>query len=494
MSALVLILVSLFYLFLALAFLFTLVFGISIIAEKESGTVQKSLMISACCLLAGIGSIFLLSGQFFQYLLSAISAIITLAAVYYLAPSKKITKGTAPLIKGPVKQVDERDNIWARARTMHPDREEREEYKKYYGEMHPERKERDDKLFKYGVGYKGCVDKINYHNKLIGGVGINRFMTKLGTPGFVDLKPDTPDKSLTHDLSPQELTDMVKGLCKHLGAELVGVAELNQNWVYSNRGQIHYGNWQDWGTEVKQNHKYVVVFGFEMDLGLVRTAPYSPCDIEVYNQYSQAVIVSVQMAHILAAMGYEVKPHHLRAQEIMLVPVAVDAGLGELSRCNSLITKEFGTRVRLGAITTNAPLIVDRPVDIGGTEFCSACGKCAQQCPLGAIPEGDREVDNGSLRWKNDPEKCYEYWTKSGTHCSLCLSCCPWSHADRFPHSILKYAATHFYRLHKIMVWADDFFYGKRINSHLGPKWIDLRHEKSKQIMLDQAKNESVGS
>jgi len=476
------------------AFLFVLIFGLSSLREKESFAARRSLWLAIVFLAAACAAVLLFPNPIFRMIAALLAASISVAAAYFLIPSRKTAAGTAPLIKGHVERVDERDNIWARARTLHPNREDRQEYKIYYEQLHPERKERDDKIFNITIGDRGCVDKANFHNKMIGGIGINRFMTKLGTADMVLPQVNVPNKKYARELSPRELTGMIKGLCKQLGADLVGVAELNPLWVYSRRGQIHQGNWQDWGKELPIPHKYVVVFGFGMDLDLVRTAPFSPCDLEVYHQYAKAVVVSVQMAHCLASMGYEAKAHHLRAQDIMLVPAAVDAGLGQVSRCGNLITREFGTRLRLGAITTDAQLVVDQPVDLGVTEFCEACAKCARQCPLGAIPRGSRTIVNGSLRWPVDPEKCYEYWTKSGTHCSLCQSCCPWSHDDSLIHRALKTTAVNCYRMHPIMVWADDFFYGKKINSRLGPKWIDFRHQPGKEIMLDQEARDKAGS
>jgi epoxyqueuosine reductase QueG len=56
----------------------------------------------------------------------------------------------------------------------------------------------------------------------------------------------------------------------------------------------------------------------------------------------------------------------------------VDAGLGEMGRFGYLITKELGPRVRLFAVTTDMPLVADRPVDIGVEDFCSFCKKCAR--------------------------------------------------------------------------------------------------------------------
>lgn len=47
----------------------------------------------------------------------------------------------------------------------------------------------------------------------------------------------------------------------------------------------------------------------------------------------------------------------------------MDAGLGELSRVGYLITKAFGPRVRLAAVTTNMPLVPDKPVDLGAEDL-----------------------------------------------------------------------------------------------------------------------------
>jgi epoxyqueuosine reductase QueG len=57
----------------------------------------------------------------------------------------------------------------------------------------------------------------------------------------------------------------------------------------------------------------------------------------------------------------------------LLVPAAVDAGLGEMGLFGYLITKELGPRVRIFAVTTDLPLVVDHPMDIGVEDFCRFC-------------------------------------------------------------------------------------------------------------------------
>ncbi len=462
------------------------IFAASSLREKETRAAARG-SIATLILLAVMAVAILLFRWIPDARLGAgvLGIALVLGALYLLAPARQTAKGTRPPIRGEVRRFDERDNIWARARTLHPNREDLPEYQSYY-RAHPGRRAFDDRTFTHAVGERGCMDKANFHNKLVGGVGLNPFLTRLGAPEMATPAVKPPDEKYFHAPDPERLTLLVKGLCRRLGADVVGVADLDPSWVYSHRGQIHRGDWEDWGKEISLPHPRVVVFGMGMDPELVRTAPYSPCDVEVYQQYVKAAVVSVELAHVLAAMGYSAKAHHLRGQDLLMVPAAVDAGLGELGRCGGVVTRRFGTRIRLGAVTTDAPLVADEPVALGVAEFCDRCQRCARQCPSGAISRLERQTVNGSLRWAVDAEKCYEYWMKSGTHCSLCLASCPWSHGDTFVHRALKAAAIHFRRLHPLMVWADDVFYGSKINPRLGPEWIDFRRPRRPPATADR--------
>lgn len=74
---------------------------------------------------------------------------------------------------------------------------------------------------------------------------------------------------------------------------------------------------------------------------------------------------------------------------------AVKAGLGQIGANNNLITAEYGSRLRLGAVITTAPLVPDEPMTYGVVPaFCKACGfRCVRACPAGALP-GDGAVDH----------------------------------------------------------------------------------------------------
>ena len=56
------------------------------------------------------------------------------------------------------------------------------------------------------------------------------------------------------------------------------------------------------------------------------------------------------------------------------IPIAIDAGLGELGRNGLLVTPKYGPRVRLAKILTNMPLVPDSPIRFGVTEFWKTDG------------------------------------------------------------------------------------------------------------------------
>ena len=128
---------------------------------------------------------------------------------------------------------------------------------------------------------------------------------------------------------------------------------------------------------------------------------------------------------------------------------AVKAGLGHIGANNCLITPQYGSRVRLGAVLTEANLEPDPPNQYGVIpEFCRECGfRCVEACPANALP-GDGTVDHyRCMVIRPDlvaPEKALAHfrklfrgkpmimaakglsYTDSPPHpCSTCIALCP---------------------------------------------------------------------
>jgi reductive dehalogenase len=397
----------------------------------------------------------------------------TIFTVRKAKPNSRALEGTPGFIVGEVNRFDERDQVFARNRALRPSSAE---YKAYY-EAHPEKESIDaERRAKGGpMGHPGIID--NPH----GGPNVAATLASLNMPHYLS----TPEKVTPQahfvlkgektDLSPEEATERVKGYVKHLGADMVGVTEVNPLWVYSHRGEIFHENWEDWGKEMKLDHKYAIVFAEEMSFDMVGPAPHTPTTMESMNNYAKGAYISSLLAAFIANLGYSATANHLRHYDAILPPLAVDAGLGEMGRLGYLMTKEFGPRVRLSAVTTDLPLVTDKPVDIGAEDFCRICKKCAVCCPSDSIPMEDLSEVNGTLRWKLNDETCFEYWGKVGTDCCICMKVCPWSHARTFPHRIIVWLITRNMISRRLFSIMDDIFYGKRPKPKVAPKWAQFK-------------------
>jgi len=140
---------------------------------------------------------------------------------------------------------------------------------------------------------------------------------------------------------------------------------------------------------------------------------------------------SSKVARLLEDKGYRAIPipaaYPRINKELMGVfshrHAAVLAGLGEIGLSNLLITPQFGARVRLISIITEALLEPDPPYKKSlCRERQKECGKaCLTSCPVEAIsPDG-----------KVNKDRCLRYqeqimpWSVVELRCGMCLGMCP---------------------------------------------------------------------
>jgi reductive dehalogenase len=381
----------------------------------------------------------------------------------------KALQGTRGAIVGDVKRFDERDVVFARNRTIRPGTDQ---YRTYY-QMRPEYENLDAARRDKGgpLGQPGVIDQPKDRPNIAATLSAQGIATSLSAPEIYRPATHPQFKGQQVKLSPQEATERIKGYTLNLGARHVGITALNPLWVYSKRGEIFHENWWDWGEEIKVTHQYAIVFTTEMAFKLVGTAPHTPTVISSMSNYARGATIATQLSAYIANMGYSATANHVRHYDAVLVPLAVDAGLGETGRLGYLMTKDFGPRVRLAAVTTDLALVADSPVDIGVEDFCKICKKCANCCPSNSIPSGDPTEVNGTLRWKLNAETCFDYWGKVGTDCNVCMRVCPWSHASTFPHKIIRALISRNRLSRRLFYYMDDIFYGRKPKPKPAPTW-----------------------
>ncbi|MFQ6080436.1 MAG: reductive dehalogenase [Candidatus Bathyarchaeia archaeon] len=225
---------------------------------------------------------------------------------------------------------------------------------------------------------------------------------------------------------PAKMSRQIKRVAKFFGASLVGICELDRRWVYSH---TRSGN----PVRIPEGFKYAVVMAVEMDPVGIGTSPAVPAAVATGNGYSRMAFTIACLGEFIRGLGY--KAIQMGNDTALSIPLAVDAGLGQLGRNGLLITPEFGPRVRLCKVFTDLPLKPDKPIDFGVTEYCKKCRKCAEACEVRAISdevepsfEGVCLSNNpGVLKWYVNGELCYNFWCDNGADCSTCITVCPFN-------------------------------------------------------------------
>lgn len=104
---------------------------------------------------------------------------------------------------------------------------------------------------------------------------------------------------------------------------------------------------------------------------------------------------------------------------------AVLSGLGFVGKSGLFLSADYGSKVRLATILTNAPLQSELPVIENG---CGECQICKNACPAGAI-FGEKPTTDGNRNF--DAEKCSKYMKEHfqdvgrGSVCGVCIKVCP---------------------------------------------------------------------
>ncbi len=110
--------------------------------------------------------------------------------------------------------------------------------------------------------------------------------------------------------------------------------------------------------------------------------------------------------------------------------VATRAGLGWIGKGALLITRLYGSAVRLSSVVTDAPLTVGWPMN---HSHCGPCDACVRACPGGAIKGINWRV--GMFREDlYDAHACRETALDLAgrvgvqrTICGVCINVCPWT-------------------------------------------------------------------
>ncbi len=214
---------------------------------------------------------------------------------------------------------------------------------------------------------------------------------------------------------------------RRAGAVALGYVELNETHYYSHHGGLSTAlGLENRGQPVSLPYTYAIAFLVRIDRDGLNCSPRLEGMLATEEAYLTIASIGAAMAIEFKKRGYE----SVFASEAYypgpLVPLGMDAGLGEIGMANHLVHPVYGNAVRIGAVYTTYPLKPDTPRLFSLAAFCKRCALCLMNCPSKSIKPHPRIV-NGRTHYKMDDQTCHAMWFRSGTDCAVCLKSCPFS-------------------------------------------------------------------
>ena len=255
----------------------------------------------------------------------------------------------------------------------------------------------------YGPGLEGEVLRfVNKHPMS----GAERWMMNR-TKGFVDGMAAKQQAPIPDD--PALLSRHIKNAAYFLRADLVGICSLPPYAVYT-----HSFDWKgnvEEGMPVNLAHKNAIAILIDQDWPTAEAFTGSDWISNAMSMlaYSTSGFIAMVLAEYIRRLGYPARAHFAVNYQVVLPPILLWAGLGEMSRIGDCVINPFlGPRFKAAVVTTDLPLLPDKPIDFGLQDFCSKCKKCARLCPSGALSEGVKVMHNGYEKWPANVEALHE--------------------------------------------------------------------------------------
>ena len=267
---------------------------------------------------------------------------------------------------------------------------------------------------------------------------------------------------------PKILSRHIKRLGYFLKADIMGICRLPKSAIYSHDRQ---------GNPIDIDYQFAIVIVMGKEHQTVRASQgydwiTNPISFQCYQHLG---LVACTIADYIKRLGYPASAEYSfkppRDYHVMIPPLLLWAGIGEVSRPGIILNPFLGLGLKAAAVLTDLPLVPDKPIDFGLQDFCRQCKRCAQACPSKAIQMGDKVMYNGYETWKLDEQRCASFClsNQKGSFCARCIKVCPWTRPYTWPHNLVRRAVEHFSPARKIAIKADSILgYGKE---HEAEKW-----------------------
>jgi ferredoxin len=210
----------------------------------------------------------------------------------------------------------------------------------------------------------------------------------------------------------EDVSELIRQKARELGYGEVGFTRNDRHYVYQSRKPA-----------MKNDLPYAICLALEQDYQKTQTIPSMGAEETHFGTYARQGPLTVELTDFIRSLGYRVQVSGPTWHYGPMIPMFVQAGLGQLGANGQLLSPHFGSRARLQIIFTDAKVTFDQPIDYGIHKFCQECQVCVQRCPGRALmPEKVwyRGVEKNKLVFKRCRPVMARY-----LGCGICMKVCP---------------------------------------------------------------------
>ena len=222
----------------------------------------------------------------------------------------------------------------------------------------------------------------------------------------------------TGDLEPtatptgEDVTESIRQKARELGYSEVGFVRYDRRYAYQSRKRA-----------LRTDLPNAVCLALEQEYVPTQTIPSIEAEAVHGGTYERQAPLTMEFVDHIRSLGYSAQVSGPTWHYGAMIPMFVEAGLGQLGANGQLLSPHFGSRARLQIVLTDAPVTYDKPIDYGIHAFCQECQVCVNRCPGRALmPEKVwyRGVEKNKLIF----QRCRPVMARY-LGCGICMKVCP---------------------------------------------------------------------
>ena len=229
---------------------------------------------------------------------------------------------------------------------------------------------------------------------------------------LVEWIKSTGDLEPTAEPTGEDVTESIRKEARALGYGEVGFAKLDRRYVYQSRRK-----------DLKGSLRSAICLALEQDYTATQAIPSRESEAAQGDTYIRQGVLTKKLVEHILSLGYRVKVSGPTWHFGAMIPMFVDAGLGQLGANVQLLSPHFGSRARLQIILTDAKISYDKPMDYGIPKYCELCQVCVNRCPGRAL-EPQKVWYRGVEKNKVAFQRCRPVMARY-MGCGICIKTCP---------------------------------------------------------------------